>query len=148
MVTVTKKFTVPIGHRLLNYTGPCANIHGHNVTIEITLSGGVNEQDGMIIDFGIIKREIGQWLDLRFDHAFLVNPNDNVVLGFLKENGFKHFVMPDKFPNPTMENLSIVIYNKTEEVCDTLHSEYNYHVEVHSVKVYESETGWATKQHN
>ena len=143
MLSVTKRFKFPIGHRLLNYAGDCKNVHGHNLTVDLKFSG-YHPDVGMVIDFGIIKKEMGQWLDYLFDHAFLVNPNDESMIEFLKKENSKHFVMPEKYPNPTMENLAVVVAERCREFC----KEYNDIVPgggnliFESVRIYESDTGW------
>jgi len=88
-LTVTKEISA--GHFLRDYSGPCANQHGHNYHLEVTFQCQDDELDehGFVIDC----REAKEYLK-RFDH---VNLND------LEE--FK-----DK--NPTMENLAVTIGKK------------------------------------
>lgn len=44
----------------------CGKLHGHNWRVRLTLEGYV-EDNGMIVDFGEVKR----WVDVTFDHMFI-----------------------------------------------------------------------------
>ena len=73
-VTLVKKITFSAGHRLYNPSfsdqrnlevfGACSNPngHGHNYTLEVYVTGDVDETTGMLINLkdlkGIIEREI------------------------------------------------------------------------------------------
>lgn len=73
MLTVTKKFNFSYAHRLPNYDGDCANMHGHNseVEVEFTYSGlSPRAYVGMIVDFKTIKKVVGPIID-QLDHSML-----------------------------------------------------------------------------
>lgn len=65
-MVITKDFSFEAAHMLSKYSGPCANLHGHSYTGSITLSGPVNDETGMILDFNRIKNVIQA-----YDHATL-----------------------------------------------------------------------------
>lgn len=114
-VTITRKFAFEAGHRLLNHEGRCAHPHGHSyeVTIEVTpldLDDTLDEL-GRVVDFSILKREVGQWIDTHWDHAFLVHEDDVALLHFLAGNGFRCFSMPY---NPTAENIARYLFSVAE----------------------------------
>ena len=77
-------------HRLVNYPGDCAHLHGHNWDVVVTL--GVQELDelGLAVDFREVKQELGRLLD-ELDHTELnahpelgdVNPTCEVVARFI-----------------------------------------------------------------
>ena len=145
--TITKRITMPIGHRLLNYEGGCKNVHGHNITIELTFASRSGlDKSGFIIDFNDVKNGIGRQLKGLFDHAFLVNAYDDSMIEFLSDQGMKYFIMPKKEAssfemsvgqsNPTVENLSEVVREMAETFC------YGKGIHLKGVKIYESETGW------
>lgn len=52
------------------------SIHGHSFQIEIFLTSDKLDNGGMIVDFSLIKKSIGQWID-SFDHCMLLWRNDN-----------------------------------------------------------------------
>lgn len=90
-----------IGHRLINYSGRCRNVHGHEITVEIGLGPRELDKVGMAIDFDLINGFFKQ-LDDAWDHAFLVNDSDKVMIEFLDDQLSKKYIIRG---NPTMENL-------------------------------------------
>ncbi len=67
---IGKEFTFEAAHKLLNYNGPCANLHGHTYKLQVVLSGSV-QKDGMIIDFVDLKRIVKEKVLSKLDHAFI-----------------------------------------------------------------------------
>jgi len=145
MLIVTKQISLSIGHRLLNYEGPCKNIHGHNIKLEFVFSPklyGPNPKDGFVVDFGKIKKELGEWADETFDHAMIINPYDKDLIDFLTDKS-KCFIMPDEgsigLSNPTMENMVVLFYKKALKFAE------RNHIKLHSIRLYESDTAWVDK---
>lgn len=62
MYTLSLEREVAISHQLKKHDGKCANLHGHNLFIEVEIVaqklivGG--SSDGMVVDFGTVKRII------------------------------------------------------------------------------------------
>lgn len=71
------------GHRLLNYVGKCASPHGHTFRAEIILEGETLNDLGLLVDFSDIKRDVKQWIDSRWDHGFLLNAADRLLIDAL-----------------------------------------------------------------
>lgn len=77
MLTITKTFEFSASHQLVNPAwekeknctefGKCSNIHGHNYRLEVSITGKVNPETGMIINLSdlddLVKKEIIQQLD-------------------------------------------------------------------------------------
>lgn len=77
MLTITKRFEFSASHQLLspNWSkekncdefGKCSNIHGHNYSLEVSVSGNVDPETGMILNLStlddLVKKEIIQQLD-------------------------------------------------------------------------------------
>lgn len=90
MLSITKTFEFCASHHLCNQNwtndknqnefGKCANIHGHNYRLEVSITGKVNPQTGMIINLSLlddlVKKEIIQVLD---------HKNLNVDIAWLKD---------------------------------------------------------------
>jgi len=57
-------------HFLKDYPGKCAQIHGHNYRVQITVEGEALNESGMVVEFEVIKQALKPWID-RFDHGFL-----------------------------------------------------------------------------
>ncbi len=85
--------------------GKCNNPygHGHNYALEVTVSGPVAKQTGMVCDLGIIDRAVGEHVLERFDHQ-----NLNCI------SEFQDLV-------PTTENLCISIYNILKRALPEIH---------------------------
>jgi len=69
-------------HKLNDYKGACANLHGHRWNIEV-FAKGIIKPNGMLIDFTKIKKEID-----KLDHAYLndvleFNPTAEHIVTYL-----------------------------------------------------------------
>jgi 6-pyruvoyltetrahydropterin/6-carboxytetrahydropterin synthase len=84
-VTVEQAFSA--AHLLKDYPGKCANLHGHNYKVQVTIEGDQLDSLGMLVEFEIIKKALAPWID-KFDH------------GYLNE------IPPFDKTNPTAENLA------------------------------------------
>ncbi len=108
MFTVSRDFTFCYGHRLLDYNGKCAHPHGHNGTARIVLAGESLNDQGMVLDFGDLKRTIGVWIEENLDHRMVLGVNDPLV-PVLREMNEPMFLMD---VNPTAENLARLLFEK------------------------------------
>ena len=66
-------------HSLRDYEGKCANVHGHNWRVRVTVRAGETGADGIAIDFKDLKRMTNDVLG-RVDHTYIneVAPFDRV----------------------------------------------------------------------
>jgi 6-pyruvoyltetrahydropterin/6-carboxytetrahydropterin synthase len=83
MISLTKAFSFSAAHRLHSPTlsaeenrhvfGKCNNLHGHghNYELEVTITGGVDPQTGMVIDLGVLMQIVQDEIIDRFDHKHL-----------------------------------------------------------------------------
>jgi 6-pyruvoyltetrahydropterin/6-carboxytetrahydropterin synthase len=109
MNTITRRFEFDSGHRIPHHGGQCAHLHGHRYALEITLAGAVLRNpgaadDGMVLDFGDVKRLAHAHLVDLWDHAFLVAKEDQPVVTFLASMPNHKTVILDDVP--TVENLA------------------------------------------
>lgn len=93
--TIIKRFTFEAAHDLPNHDGKCRGLHGHSYVVEVGITGHVNDRigepdQGMILDFDVVKQIFNENIHSRCDHAYL-----NEALPFL--------------PNTTAENLAMWI---------------------------------------
>ncbi len=130
MYSVTKLVTFCYGHRLLNYSGKCRYLHGHNGRLEIELSSERLDPRGMVRDFEEIKRTIQQWIDMTLDHAMLLRKDDPLV-GVLRKQKQRLFLMGD---NPTAETIARIIFTHIQ----------NLGFPVTSVRLWETDSSFAT----
>jgi 6-pyruvoyltetrahydropterin/6-carboxytetrahydropterin synthase len=130
MFRVTKEIHFCYGHRLLNYTGKCRNLHGHNGKAVITVETATLDGLGMVVDFTEIKRVIGAWIDEALDHKMILH-RDDPALPDLRRQGEPVVVID---VNPTAENIAKLIYD---------HAAVNG-LPVTEVTLWETETSFAT----
>ena len=80
MFIVKKRMEIAGAHRLnLNYESKCANLHGHNWIVTVWCKSQTLDDNGMVMDFTHIKREVQD----KLDHKFL---NDVVPFNPTAEN--------------------------------------------------------------
>lgn len=118
MPTITRKLEWDSGHRVLGHEGKCRNLHGHRYVAEVTVWSAGLDHVGRVIDFGLVKKIIGGWIDENWDHNMLLNSNDPLALeddeARLCLVGREPFLMP-KESNPTAEVMVEVLF-KTAEI--------------------------------
>lgn len=110
MYRVAREIEFCYGHRLLNYSGKCRHLHGHNGLAVIVLEGPDLDDRGMLVDFGEIKQHIKHWIDENLDHTMLLHRDDPLV-PMLREQGERFFLM-DR--NPTAENIARLIFDRAK----------------------------------
>lgn len=108
MFRITQEIEFCYGHRLLNYSGKCRHLHGHNARAVIVLEGTDLDQRGMLIDFTDIKRELRSWIDAELDHRMILCDRDP-ALAMLQQMGEPVFVIAE---NPTAENIARLIFER------------------------------------
>jgi 6-pyruvoyltetrahydropterin/6-carboxytetrahydropterin synthase len=106
-------------HQLRGYEGGCESLHGHNWKIEVYVAGKELGEDGLLIDFRLVKEATKGILD-ELDHTFLNELNAFRVL------------------NPSSENIARHIYETLSRKLNTKH------VKVTKVTAWESNTACAS----
>lgn len=113
-VTVNRKAHFNAAHRLYNCEwsdarnaevfGKCANpnYHGHNYELIVSVTGDIHPETGFVMDMKILKILIKEEIENVFDHK-----NLNIEV--------KEFAKL----NPTVENISVVIWNKLRSKIDS-----------------------------
>lgn len=76
MYYANKRFEVAGAHKLsLDYDSKCGNLHGHNWIITVHCKSENLDQNGMVMDFAHIKRDIHGHLDHKYlNDLFDFNP--------------------------------------------------------------------------
>ena len=75
MISITKKIEFEAAHRISNYPGSCSEIHGHTYKLEVTVSGEINPETDMVMDFKNLKEIIQKTVIVHFDHALILKNN-------------------------------------------------------------------------
>ena len=91
-IKLTKKFNFDMAHALFGHDGHCKNIHGHTYQLEITVEGIPRERlgttnDGMVMDFGVLKSLVNELILNKLDHALVAPPFQTESLGPPSING-------------------------------------------------------------
>ena len=138
-IRVTKKFHFEMGHALHNYDGLCCNIHGHTYNMEVTLLGDIREElghpkDGMVIDFGKLKKLVKDKIVNVYDHSLVVSKT-------YADKNLKHLqkaterLIVHDF-QPTSENMCVYF-------AKVLQQELPENVSLFSIRLYETATSYA-----
>ena len=90
-IKVTSRFAA--AHNLREFHGRCENLHGHNWFVEAVARAGELDKTGLAVDFGVVKKLLGEVLDL-LDHQYL--------------NEKPEF----KIENPSSENIAKFIFDR------------------------------------
>ncbi len=102
--TCTRRIEFDAAHRVMGHEGKCRNLHGHRYAVEATFSATSLDPLGRVVDFGVIKERLGQWIDTNWDHTTILYDKD-AALGkaIATETGQEIFYLPQ---NPTAENMA------------------------------------------
>ena len=101
MYELTVEDSFAAGHYLRNYKGKCANPHGHNYKVRLTLRGAELDKAGLLLDFKDLKGLIKDVIE-RLDHQML-----NEIAPFIELN-------------PSAENLAKYFYDETNDLLTSL----------------------------
>lgn len=87
MFKVTKRMEISAMHRLnLDYESPCANIHGHNWIVWVTIQGLYLNKNGMLVDFAKLKQLIHGKMDhSNLNEVFDFNPTAEHICEWIRE---------------------------------------------------------------
>jgi len=111
---ITQQIEWDMGHRITNHRSKCHNLHGHRYKLEICLQGELISEtrasdEGMVMDFGDVKKIAMKYVHDQFDHGFMIWEKDLILFNFFKQNfHLKHVIVPFI---PTAENISHHIFN-------------------------------------
>jgi len=138
-IRLTREFTFEMAHVLLNYDGPCKNVHGHSYRLFVTLSGvPVNDPDnpknGMVIDFSDLKKIVLEKIVNKFDHSVVISRDFNREKRGMMEQVFGNTVIVDY--QPTCENL-------VADFASRLINEMPSGITLHSLRLYETAKSYA-----
>lgn len=76
MLTCTRILAFDAMHRIPRHESKCAAFHGHRYTAEITCTAEALDDRGRVIDFGVIKERVGDWIDRNWDHTAILMRSD------------------------------------------------------------------------
>lgn len=125
---IHKEFRFEAAHRLIrNYTGKCANNHGHSFWVKLSLEGTDLDERDMLIDFAE-TRALKSWINSHLDHVTILWRDDPMVK-HMEETGNKLFLTEK---SPTSEHLAEIILKKAIELFETSQ------IKVHCIEINET----------
>lgn len=128
-----------MAHALFGHEGQCKNIHGHTYQLEVTVAGIPKNKlgytdDGMVMDFGELKKIVNKLIMIELDHALVLNKNAPYANDTSFLNQFeKVVILPFQ---PTCENLVLYFLHK-------LQYQFSKGIELYSIRLDETPTSYA-----
>jgi len=131
MVSCTRRIEFDAAHRVMGHEGKCKHLHGHRYALEASFSAKGLDDLGRVVDFGVIKEKLGEWVDNNWDHTTILFDKDKSLgEAITSHTGQKIFYLP---ANPTAENMAEYIM---KEVCPKLFA--GIPIECVRIKLYET----------
>ncbi len=136
MITCTRRIEFDAAHRVMKHNSKCKMLHGHRYALEATFSADHLDELGMVIDFGIIKDILGDWVDNNWDHNTILNSKD-MALGeqITQVTGQKIYYLNC---NPTAEEMASYLL---KEICPKLFAKYK--ITCTQIKLFETPNCYA-----
>lgn len=75
-VTCTRRIEWDALHRVPGHETACRAWHGHRYVAELSCQAESLDALGRVIDFGVIKRLVGGWINTHWDHTALLMRGD------------------------------------------------------------------------
>ena len=138
--TVHQRFFFDAAHTLERAieTESSRRIHGHTYWAEVSVRGPRNPDNGMVMEFGDIKRIANTHLVDKWDHAFLAYRNDRPIVDFLASLPGHKTVLLDVVP--TAENLALAAFR----ILDPHYQDsFGNHLRLEQVRLFETPNCWA-----
>ena len=139
-IRITKHFDFETAHALYGYDGKCKNVHGHSYQLYVTVIGKpINDashvKNGMVLDFGDLKKIVKSEIVNIFDHATVLNRNSphKELAEKIKEHSPKVILVDYQ---PTSENMII-------DFAKLISAKLPDSVKLHSLKLYETQNSFA-----
>lgn len=108
-IQATRYHDFSAGHRVVGHENKCRWLHGHNYRVTFFCEGDLDEV-GRVIDFGIIKSLLCEWLERNWDHKFLIWCDDP-MLDLLRQS----FPSGPNAGQDLHDSLKITPFNPTAE---------------------------------
>ena len=138
-IRLTKEFSFEAAHALGGYDGPCREIHGHSYRLFVTVKGDPstdpqNPKQGMVMDFGVLKKIVSEEVISHFDHALVLRSTADEALRKLLSEQFDNLVVVDY--QPTCENM-------LDDFARRITARLPEGVALHSLRLHETATSYA-----
>ena len=136
MITCTRRIEFDAAHRVMKHNSKSKMLHGHRYALEATFSADHLDELGMVIDFGIIKDILGDWVDNNWDHNTILNSKDRALGEQITQvTGQKIYYLNC---NPTAEEMASYLL---KEICPKLFAKYK--ITCTQIKLFETPNCYA-----
>ena len=132
MLSVCKVFRFEAAHSLPNHPGACKNLHGHSYELDVCVNAKTLNDQGMVMDFGDLKRIVQREIIDEFDHSVVLKKESLLALTLMHSD--QKLVLLDN--DPTAENMVGLFANR-------LMSALPEGIHVHFLKLWETSTSYA-----
>lgn len=144
-VTVAKEVEFDTGHRVPDHGSKCRHPHGHRYRVRVTCAGTVVDEagatdNGMVVDFGDLKRWLTHMIHDVLDHAFVVYEHDLEMRAALAAGDPDWRVVVVSFV-PTAENLAAWCW---QQLAPVVSEHWRGNLTLDLVEVWETPTSVAT----
>lgn len=114
---IRKRFRVESSHVVRNCTSErCSHSHhGHSAVIDVFFEGRHLDNAQMLMDFGLMKGAIKDWIDSMDHCALICTKDDPEYVEFFKKFNDRYILIPF---NPSAEMLSIFIMHYINRILD------------------------------
>jgi 6-pyruvoyltetrahydropterin/6-carboxytetrahydropterin synthase len=127
VISITREYHWPMGHRLRNHRGRCRFAHGHSYVAHVTVEATTDidrpgrTDDGMVMDFSVLEAVLREAVGTPWDHAFMLEDGDPLVAMFAmaEANGDAQKVVVVECP-PTAENIARIIKRNVQALLGTV----------------------------
>ncbi|WP_426808177.1 6-pyruvoyl tetrahydropterin synthase family protein [Pseudomonas sp. WOUb67] len=117
------------------------SIHGHSYKVELLLHADALDHGQMVYDFGLLKGDVRELIDA-FDHSVAIWSGDNPeYIASIRKHSERWVLIP---VSPSAEQFSRLIFRLVDAALQNAEmSNGEFGVQLHSVIVHETETGYA-----
>jgi len=107
VVECTRRIEFDAGHRVMGHENKCKYLHGHRYVLEITARASELDSLGRVVDFGVLKSIMKEWIDENLDHNVILGKKDKALGDVIaKETRQNIYYLKS---NPTAENIALHI---------------------------------------
>lgn len=110
-ITIKRRLEWDAAHRVLRHESKCATLHGHRYSALIECTSNALDACNRVVDFGVVRERVGEWIDENWDHTTLLNEKDTELAAFCHAQAVTRLNRePYMFiGEPTAENIARVL---------------------------------------
>lgn len=104
-IAAVRRLQFCAGHRVHRHESKCKHLHGHNYVAFFHAESPTGlDALGRVIDFGVLKEKLGEWIDDHWDHGTILWEQDHEAIAAISAlSDQKLYLLAS---NPTAENMA------------------------------------------